>query len=193
MERITPSIGPLVWEGIARVRDALVGEECDERVFHFAGLVALQRECAGEEGNACFEDFEELIRLPPDEVREAHGQGLSAACGCEADGQRRVADCVAEIREDAGVAELLERGFDVSFAEGNTLLQTADAKELRGVDVTRGVAGLEDDGLRLVRLRRERAGQSAGESQHDDDKMAHSPTHDELQGVYGVGLSDANG
>ena len=51
-------------------------EQSDERVLDFAGLVALQRKRAVEEGDALFEDFEEFVVLPPDEVDEARREAV---------------------------------------------------------------------------------------------------------------------
>src|SRR6185437_6939158 len=154
--------------GDTRVGYAFIAQQCYERVFDFAGLVALQGKRAMEERNARFEEAEQFVVVPPDEVDETHGKRLIGGGRRKFDGQRGVVDGVAEVGEGAAVAELLERGLDVVSGEREALLQAGDAEKFGGVEVLRRVRRYKANGLRVVRLCRDWARQYAGENQDDN-------------------------
>jgi len=136
--------------GIDHGVDSLGAEKGDERGSDLVGEGSGEGKLAVVGGHFGFEEGFEFSGLPPDEVGEMNRLKLVAGGWYELDDEGGRTDCVADVAEEAGVAETLEGGFNLLLGEGSVGRECRDAESFGGVD---RCGRVEADGLGGVGLR----------------------------------------
>jgi hypothetical protein len=142
--------GDAILMGIDGGVDAFGLEEGNESEPDLVGERAGEREFAVVGGDFGFYEGFELGGLPPDEVGEMDGLELVAGRGNELDDEGGGVDGVADVGEEAGIAEALEGGFDLLLGEGSVGGESGDAESFSSVD---GGGRVDADGFGGVGLR----------------------------------------